>query len=204
MGETDDAVRVRDARRTVAEASAAHGIALGPAEDAWTVRGVPLAPFPARLRIDAAQATLWHDVVAAEVVPPVAVEAIVEGIALPRPEVRLMVGEARWLVALSYPLPLDRVTPSEVVGLLAAGALYADALAKELTGHLGKRWRATLEEHGLLPAAAARPAPGVGPAGAPRHSPPEAHTPPEDPEDLRDPRDLLRRGTIVPWPDIGR
>jgi hypothetical protein len=201
MGETDDAVRVRDARRTVAEASAAHGIALGPAEDAWTVRGVPLAPFPARLRIDAAQATLWHDVVAAEVVPPVAVEAIVAGIALPRPEVRLMVGEARWLVALSYPLPLDRVTPSEVVGLLAAGALYADTLAKELTGHLGKRWRATLEEHGLLPAAAARPASGAGlgsgagPAGA---------RPPTPPEGPRDPRDLLRRGTIVAWPDIGR
>jgi hypothetical protein len=201
MGEADDGVRARDARRTVAEASAAHGIALGPAEDAWTVRGVPLAPFPARLRIDAAQATLWHDVVAAEVVPPVAVEAIVAGIALPSPEVRLMVGEARWLVALSYPLPLDRVTPSEVVGLLAAGALYADALAKELTGHLGKRWRATLEEHGLLPAAAARPASGAGPGSG---AGPAGARPPTPPEDLRDPRDLLRRGIIVAWPDIGR
>ena len=163
-------------RSTVADAAASHGIALGDADAAWLVRGVPLAPFPARLRIDIEQRSLWHDVVAAEVVPPVGVEAVVEGITLPRPEVRLMVGEARWLVAISYPLPLDRVTASEVVGLLAAGALYATALAVDLTGHLGKRWRADLEAHGFVPGE------GFG----------------------HDPRDLLRRGTIVAWPEIGQ
>jgi hypothetical protein len=163
-------------RATVDAAASAHGITLGAADEGWLVRGVPLAPFPARLRIDVAQRSLWHDVVAAEVVPPVAVEAIVEGIELPRPEVRLMLGEARWLVALSYPLPLDRVTTSEVVGLLAAGALYATALAVDLTGHLGKRWRADLGRHGFTPGSGFR----------------------------HDPRDLLRRGEVVAWPEIGQ
>jgi hypothetical protein len=163
-------------RATVADAASANGVLLGPAEDDWIVRGVPLAPFPARLRLDSEQQLLWHDVVVAEVVPPVAVEAVVEGIELPRPEVRLLVGEARWMVALSYPLPLARVTESEVVGLLAAGALYATALAVELTGHLGKRWRELLEGSGF------RPGEGF------------AH----------DPRDLLRAGVVVAWPEIGQ
>jgi hypothetical protein len=164
------------ARIIVADAAAAHGVLLGPAEADWVVRGVPLAPFPARLRIDSEQQLLWHDVVVAEVVPPVAVEAVVEGIDLPRPEVRLMVGEARWMVALSYPLPLARVTESEVVGLLAAGALYATALAAELTGHLGKRWRELLEGSGFR----------LGEGFA------------------HDPRDLLRGGVVVAWPEIGQ
>lgn len=163
-------------RATVAEAASSHGIVLGDAGTGWFVRGVPLAPFPARLRIDIEQRSLWHDVIAAEVVPPVGVEVVVEGIALPRPEVRLMVGDARWLVAISYPLPLDRVTSAEVVGLLAAGALYATALAVDLTGHLGKRWREEFEEHGFVPGE------GFG----------------------HDPRDLLRRGTVVTWPAIGQ
>jgi hypothetical protein len=163
-------------RATVDEAAASQGIALGQAADGWLVRGVPLAPFPARLRIDVEQRSLWHDVVAAEVVPPVGVEAVVEGIALPRPEVRLMVGEARWLVAISYPLPLERVTVPELVGLLCAGALYATALAVDLTGHLGKRWRADLEACGFAAGS------GFG----------------------HDPRDLLRLGGIVAWPEIGQ
>jgi len=163
-------------RTTVAEAARAHGVLLGPAEDGWSVRGVPLAPFPARLRIDPDQGLLWHDVVAAEVVPPVTVDAIVAGIALPRPEVRLMVGEARWMVALSYPLPFGRVTTTEVIGLLSAGALYATALAVDLMGHLSRGWRATLETHGIST-----------PAG-PAH----------------DPRDLLRTSSVVTWPDIGQ
>jgi len=163
-------------RRTVADAACLHGIELGPAEDAWLVRGVPLAPFPARLRIDGDQELLWHDVVAAEVVPPVAVEASLDGIVLPRPEVRLMIGEARWMVALSYPLPLARVTTSEVVGLLGAGALYATALAGALSGHLSRGWRARLEEHGFVA--------GSGPS--------------------HDPRDLLRQAAVVAWPDVGQ
>jgi len=167
---------VMQVRATVAEVARSQGIRLAAADEDWIVRGVPLAPFPARLRIDRDQQQLWHDVVAAEVVPPVAVEAIVEAIALPRPEVRLMVGEARWMVASSYPLPLERVTPSEVGGLLAAGALYAAALAVELTGHLGKRWRAALEQHGFRA--------GAGFTG--------------------DPRDLLRAGIVVDWPEIGQ
>lgn len=167
---------VMQVRRTVAEAAHVRGILLGPADEDWLVRGVPLAPFPARLRIDLDEQLLWHDVVAAEVVPPVAVEAIVEGIDLPRPEVRLMVGEARWMVALSYPLPLARATASEVVGLLGAGALYATALTVDLFGHVGKRWRAALEEHGF------RPSVGFD----------------------HDPRDLLRGGVVVAWPEIGQ
>ena len=163
-----------EVRRIIDGAASEQGIALAPCEEAWTVRGVPLAPFPARLRLDEAQALVWHDVVAAEVVPPVALEAVVEGVALPQPEVRLMVGEARWLVAISYPLPFDRVRASEVVGLLSAGPLYAATLARELTGHLGKRWRATLEEHGF-----------VAGSGFPH-----------------DPRDLLRSGHVVDWPEI--
>lgn len=163
-----------EVRSTVAAAAEEHGIALAPADDGWTVRGVPLAPFPARLRVDDERAALWHDVVVAEVVPPVAVEAVVEGIALPRPEVRLMVGEARWLVAISYPLPFDRVRISEVAGLLAAGPLYAATLVSALTGHLGKRWRATLEVHGFVP--------GSG----------FSH----------DARELLRSGDVVPWPEL--
>jgi hypothetical protein len=163
-------------RATVAAAAEGHGIALGPAPAAWTVRDVPLAPFPARLRLDAERALLWHDVVAAEVVPPVAVEAVVDAIPLPRPEVRLMVGEARWMVALSYPLPFPDVTVAEVVGLLSAGALYATALAVDLDGHVGKRWRASLEAYGFVPGA------GFG----------------------HDPRDLLRRARAVPWPAIGQ
>lgn len=158
----------------VADVAAAERVALAPAEGGWTVRGVPLAPFPARLRIDVERSTLWHDVVAAEVVPPVAIEAVVEGIALPRPEVRLMVGEARWLVAISYPLPFVHLRAAEVAGLLAAGPLYATALAAALTGHLGKRWHATLAEHGFVR--------GTG----------FAH----------DPRDLLRTSRVVPWPAL--
>lgn len=163
-----------EVRSTVDVVASEHGIALGPSGRDWTVRGVPLAPFPARLRLDAEQRVLWHDVVVAEVVPPVALEAVVEGVTLPRPEVRLMVGEARWLVAISYPLPFDRVRASEVAGLLSAGPLYAETLVRELTGHLGKRWRATLEEHGFVP--------GEG-----------------FPHDVRD---LLRSGHVVPWPEI--
>lgn len=163
-----------EVRSAVAAAAEEQGIALAPADDGWTVRGVPLAPFPARLRIDDERAALWHDVVVAEVVPPVAVEAVVEGIALPRPEVRLMVGEARWLVAISYPLPFDRVRISEVAGLLAAGPLYAATLVSALTGHLGKRWRATLEAHGFVP--------GSG----------FSH----------DARELLRSGDVVPWLEL--
>ena len=161
-------------RATVAAVADEQRIALAPADPGWTVRGVPLAPFPARPRIDDERGALWHDVVVAEVVPPVAVEAVVEGIALPRPEVRLMVGEARWLVAISYPLPLDRIHASEVAGLLAAGPLYAVALAAELTGHLGKRWRAMLDEHGF-----------VAGEGFPY-----------------DARELLRSGTVMPWPEL--
>ena len=163
-----------EVRATVDVVAEEQRIALAPADDGWTVRGVPLAPFPARLRIDDERSALWHDVVVAEVVPPVAVEAVVEGIELPRPEVRLMVGEARWLVAISYPLPLDRFRASEVAGLLAAGPIYAVALASELTGHLGKRWRATLEEHGFV----------LG-SGFPH-----------------DARDLLQSGAVVPWPEL--
>lgn len=163
-----------DVRGTIDVAARAHGVALGEAAPGWAVRGVPLAPFPARLRVDEEGGVVWHDVVAAEVVPPVQLEAVVEGIELPRPEVRLMVGEARWLVAISYPLPRERVRDSEVVGLLSAGPLYAHALALALWGHLGKRWRATLEEHGFVP--------GSGLPG--------------------DPRDLLRAGRIVPWPEL--
>lgn len=163
-----------EVRTTVAAVAAEQRIALAPADNDWTVRGVPLAPFPARLRIDDERAVLWHDVVVAEVVPPVAVGPIVEGIVLPRPEVRLMVGEARWLVAISYPLPLDRFSAREVAGLIAAGPMYAAALASELSGHLGKRWRATLEEHGFV----------LG-GGFPH-----------------DARDLLRNGVVVPWPDL--
>jgi len=162
-------------RATVDRAASTRGIVLAPAPADWTVRGVPLAPFPARLRLDPHDGMLWHDVVAAEVVPPVGVAAVVEDIDLPRPEVRMMVGEARWMVALSYPLPLGRVTDTEVHGLLAAGALYASALAVALTGHLGKRWVAALGEYGF--------APGVG----------FGH----------DPRDLLRGDHVLPWPDIG-
>jgi len=164
------------ARTTVAAAAAANGVLLGPADEDWLVRGVPLAPFPARLRIDGDQQVLWHDVVAAEVVPPVGVEAVVEGIALPRPEVRLMIGEARWMVAFSYPLPLARITPHEVIGLLAAGSLYATALARDLFGHLGKRWREALAGHGF-----------------------DATT-----GFAHDPRDLLRAGVVVAWPEIGQ
>lgn len=163
-----------EVRSTVDAAASAQGITLAPGEDAWMVRGVPLAPFPARLRLDEEQRILWHDVVAAEVVPPVALGSVVEGIDLPQPEVRLMVGEARWLVAISFPLPFDRVRASEVAGLLSAGPLYATRLAHELTGHLGKRWRATLEAHGFV----------IG-AGLPH-----------------DPRDLLRSGAVVAWPEI--
>ena len=164
-----------EVRATVAAAAAAAGVPLAPADAGWSVRGVPLAPFPARLRIDVEQQVLWHDVVAAEVVPPAAVEAVVEGIALPRPEVRMMVGEAQWMVAISYPLPRANVTTSEVTGLLAAGALYASALAVDLWGHLSRRWRASLEEHGF-----------VASAGLPH-----------------DPRELLR-GRVVDWPGIGQ
>lgn len=163
-------------RVAVDRAAEAGRILLGPADPGWTVRGVPLAPFPARLRLDAAQSVLWHDVAVAEVVPPLALEQVVDGIALPRPEIRMMVGEARWIVAISYPLPFARITESETVGLLLAGALYAAALATELSGHLGKRWRSTLEEHGFVV--------GSGFAG--------------------DPRELLRNGRVVGWPDIGQ
>ncbi len=163
-------------RRLVDEAAAGIGVRLEPVADTWVVRGVPMAPFPARLRIDAEQEMLWHDVVAAEVVPPVALEAVVDDIPIPRPEVRLMVGEARWMVALSYPLPLARATTTEIVGLLSAGALYAAALAVALTGHLAKQWRATLLEHGFTP--------GEGFAA--------------------DPRGLLTGGAIVAWPRIGQ
>lgn len=164
-----------DVRATVEATAAAIGVPLADADGAWSVRGVPLAPFPARLRVDVEQQVLWHDVVAAEVVPPAAVEAVVEGIPLPRPEVRMMIGEAQWMVAISYPLPRPHVTTSEVTGLLGAGALYASALAVELGGHLSRRWRARLEEHRF-----------VAGAGFPH-----------------DPRDLLR-GSIVAWPDIGQ
>jgi hypothetical protein len=144
-----------------------------PADDGWTVRGVPMAPFPARLRIDDERSALWHDVVAAEVVPPVAVEAVVEDIELPRPEVRLMVGEARWLVALSYPLPLARADASEVAGLLSAGPLYAARSRRP-------RWapRQAL-------ACDARRAWVRRGQGFPH-----------------DPRDLLQGGAVVPWPEL--
>ena len=161
-------------RTSVDDVARARGIALGTAGDGWMTRGVPLAPFPARLRLDPEGATLWHDVVAAEVVPPVAVEAAVGEVDLPRPEVRLMVGEARWLVALSYPLPFARVRPSEVAGLLAAGPLYAAALAAALAGHLSRAWRDALAARGLLGA--------DGPTA--------------------DARDLLAAGTIVAWPEL--
>ena len=164
-----------DVRVTVAAAADAARIPLAPAHEGWSVRGVPLAPFPARLRIDIEQQVLWHDVVAAEVVPPAAVEAVVRDIALPQPEVRMMVGEAQWMVAISYPLPRANVTTSEVTGLLSAGSLYASALAVDLWGHLSRRWRATLEAHGFAAA-----------EGLPH-----------------DPRDLLR-GTVVDWPDVGQ
>lgn len=164
-----------DVRATVAAAAAAIDMPLEDVDGAWSVKGVPLAPFPARLRFDVDQQVLWHDVVAAEVVPPAGVEAAVEGIPLPRPEVRMMIGEAQWMVAISYPLPWANVTTSEVTGLLSAGPLYASALAVELWGHLSRRWRATLETHGFVA--------GSG----------FAH----------DPRDLLR-GDVVDWPDVGQ
>lgn len=162
-------------RAAIDRTASEQGIALVPTEGSWIVRGVPLAPFPARLRIDERQGLLWHDVVAAEVVPPVSLAAVVEGIALPRPEVRLMVAEARRLVAISYPLALDAVRPSEVAGLLAAGPLYAAQLTVALAAHLGKRWRTMLQEHGF-----------TADHGLPN-----------------DPRDLLRSGHVVPWPDLG-
>jgi hypothetical protein len=163
-------------RAVVAEAASRSGVVLAPAEPGGLVHGVPMAPFPARLRFDVESQVLWHDVVAAEVVPPVAVEAVVEDVPLPRPEVRLMVGEARWMVALSYPLPFARASTTEVTGLLSAGALYAAALCVALGGHLAKAWRATLAEHGFVPG--------------------EGFT--------HDPRDLLQRGRVVGWPSIGQ
>ena len=170
-----DVVRPEDVRRVVLATADAAGIALGPVpvpEAVWTLAGVPLGPFPARLRLDVESGVLWHDVVAAEVVPPVAVEPAVEAIDLPRPEVRLMVASTSWMVALSYPLPHTRVTSSEVLGLLGAGALYATALTGQLSGHHGSRWAAALAGYGFTRAA------GFG----------------------HDPRDLLRSGHVVPWP----
>jgi hypothetical protein len=173
-----------DVAGKVLAVAAAHGIALEPVAPAgsgpvspstWHVAAVPLGPFPARLRIDDEQQVLWHDVVAAEVVPPVDVEGAVAGVAFPRPEVRLMLGQARWLVALSYPLPFARTTTDEVLGLLGAGPLYATALVQQLTGHLGSRWRTELEAWGFTRDA------GFG----------------------HDPRDLLRSGTPREWPDLG-
>jgi hypothetical protein len=168
-----------DVRRVVMESAAAAGIALAPVPSGgqescagWTLAGVPLGPFPARLRIDVGTGALWHDVVAAEVVPPVAVEHAIAEIDLPRPEVRLMVASTSWMVALSYPLALTQVTPSEVLGLLGAGALYAAALTAQLTGHHGKRWSQDLAGHGFTREA------GFG----------------------HDPRDLLRGNRVAPWP----
>lgn len=163
-----------EVRGTVDDVASEQRIVLAPADHGWRTRGVPMAPFPARLRIDQEHEWLWHDVVVAEVVPPIALESVVDGVPLPRPEVRLMVGEARWLVAISYPLAFDRVRPSEVAGLLSAGPLYAATLVRELAGHLGRRWRTTLEEHGFSPA-----------VGLPH-----------------DPRDLLRSGRVVAWPEL--
>jgi len=165
----------RDVRRIVLAASESAGIALEPQaapDDAWTLAGVPLGPFPARLRLDADAGVLWHDVVAAEVVPPVAVGPAVEAVDLPRPEVRLMVASTSWMVALSYPLPGDRITSSEVVGLLGAGALYATSLTSQLVGHHGKRWAAELAAYGFT----------------------------RDEGFGHDPRDLLRNGRVAPWP----
>jgi len=163
--------------RAVAEVAQRTGIVLEPdvtTGPGWRVAGVPMGPFPARLRLDDERDVVWHDVVAAEVVPPVGVEAIVADIPYPRPEIRLMVGEARWLVALSYPLALAAVTVDELLGLLGAGALYATALVQGLDGHVGKHWRARLEEHGYDPA-----------RGFPH-----------------DPRDLLKLGIVRQWPQL--
>lgn len=173
--EGSDGDRLEDVRRTVLAASEAAGVALDPVPvlgAAWTLAGVPLGPFPARLRLDADTGVVWHDVVAAEVVPPVAVEPAVEAIELPRPEVRLMIASTCWMVALSYPLPHTRVTSSEVLGLLGAGALYATALTGQLSGHHAKRWTAELARYGFTREA------GFG----------------------HDPRDLLRSARVAPWP----
>jgi hypothetical protein len=175
LGDERGSLDLADLRRLVLAATRSGGITIvpeGSEVEPWTIAAVPLGPFPARLRIDAEAGVLWHDVVAAEVVPPVAVEPAIAAVPLPRPEVRLMLASTSWMVALSYPLPLARVTPSEVLGLLSAGALYATALTAELSGHHGKRWRAALAEHGVSV--------GVG----------SGH----------DPRDLLRGRHVAPWP----
>lgn len=173
-----------DVAEAVSRIAQAHGVVLVPEQAVqsgsmepsapWRVAAVPLGPFPARLRLDAEQGVVWHDVIAAEVVPPVDVEGAVEDVAFPRPEVRIMLGQARWLVALSYPLPFDRITTDEVLGLLGAGALYATALAQQLAGHLGSRWRTELEAFGFSSSG------GFG----------------------HDPRQLLRTGTPREWPDL--
>jgi hypothetical protein len=173
-----------DVAEAIAGIARAHGIVLVPEQAVrsvsmetsvpWRVAAVPLGPFPARLRLDVEQGVVWHDVIAAEVVPPVDVEGAVEGVAFPRPEVRIMLGQARWLVALSYPLPFGRLTADEVLGLLGAGALYATALAQQLAGHLGSRWRTELEAFGFSSDG------GFG----------------------HDPRDLLRSGAPREWPDL--
>ncbi len=164
-----------DVRRAVLDAAGRAGIALLPEvtpSPEWSVVGVPLGPFPARLRLDTEAGVLWHDVIAAEIVPPVTVESAVEAIALPQPEIRLLLFSTSWMVALSYPLPFEHLTSVEVVGLLGAGALYATALTTELTGHHGRRWASVLAAHGFTSET------GFG----------------------HDPRDLLRRPGVAPWP----
>lgn len=160
-----------DPRTTIDDVTRSTIITARPVEGSTTEYTVAMGPFPARIRLDDTEGMVWVDVVVGEVTSSSSVLGRAEEIPYPRPQLKWRL-RAPQLVTLRYGLHYASVTKDETIGVIAAGAMYAAALAEELDDVLTPNTLTQLSDAGYLPG-----------SGFPF-----------------DPRSLLRSQTILPWP----
>lgn len=143
----------------------------------WTWARVGMGPFPARVVLDATTGKASVEVVVGYAERTERIEDLVASIPMPAPEVWYELGPQS-VVFLAYRAPLARLTQNDAVGLLAAAALYTNALAANLFDDLAAVTRRSLLDAGFRAGAGAdRPRetsaglspalPWMGPAGLP-------------------------------------
>lgn len=118
----------------------------------WTWARVGMGPFPARVVLDADTGKASVEVVVGYAERTERIEELVASIPMPAPEVWYELGPES-VVFLAYRAPLARLTQNDAVGLLAAAALYTNALAANLFDDLAEVTRRSLMDAGFRPGA---------------------------------------------------
>lgn len=133
---------------------------------------IAMGPFPARIHYRPSGAVELQVIVAR--MPLEAVDGIADKMAAipyPAPILRKSLKPVS-TITIIYTTAIQTFSVDEAVGIIAAGAMYGDALARSLFPDISAEWSSHLGSFGI---SAARP--------------------------HRDPRDQLRKAEIQPWPN---